>query len=350
MRVGHAAPPLERSQRLILLGVLLMGFLASLLSLVSGVRSAGVNPPDWAITTFISVLFGGLLLALWRGWVSTRLVGQIGLTLMLIYQLGNLTYRAVYGTLASRGLGDGALWFALFFPLAFLLLPLRAALLTSAGYYLAGLGITALSLLTTQVNGDLNLANLNPIGQFFLSHLALLVMIYLYARSQAEYSSVHQMAHTDALTGLPNRRLMGVWLEHELRGHSPLGFSILLVDIDHFKRVNDTHGHATGDQALREVGMRLASALRTEDEVCRWGGEEFLVLAPNTDCAGAQQLAGRLSQAVREEPLLGGIPITVSVGVACWREGDNAETLVHRADEAMYRAKASGRNRLEVAG
>ena len=342
--------PFERFRRIFLLGVLGMGLLASLLSLLMSERSPGVGSVDHVSTSITIALFSVLLLALWRGWVSTTLVGGTGLSLMLAYQLSNLAYRAANGTLASGGLGDGAVWFALFFPLTFLLLPLRAALLTSAGYYITGVGIAAVSILTAHVNGGLNPAVVNPIGQFFFSHLALLVMIYLYARSQAEYSSVHHMAYTDPLTGLPTRRSMGGWLERELGNPSTIGFSILLVDIDHFKQVNDTHGHATGDQVLREVGMRLSSALRGEDEVCRWGGEEFLVLAANTDRQGAEHLAQRMSEAVRKEPFLGRLSLTVSVGLACWQEGDTAETLVHRADEAMYRAKASGRNRLEIAG
>ena len=350
MRSDKPVPPYERFRRVFLLGVMGIGLLASVLSLFMSKRSPGIGSVDNVSTPIVAVLFSVLLVVLWRGWVSTTLVGATGLTLMLAYQLGNLAYRAVNGTLASLGLGDGAVWFAVFFPLAFLLLPLRAALLASAGYYLVGAGIAATSILSAHLNGGLNLAVVNPVGQFFLSYLALLVMIYLYARSQAEYTSVHHMAHTDALTGLPNRRQMGIWLERELRGHSPMGFSILLVDIDHFKRVNDEHGHATGDQVLREVGMRLSSALRSEDEMCRWGGEEFFVLAPNADCTGAERLAERLSEATRKEPLLGSISLTVSVGLACWREGDTAETLIHRADEAMYRAKAAGRNRLEIAG
>jgi len=342
--------PFERFRRTFLLGVMGLGLLASLLSLFMSKRSPGVGSVDNLSTPIVAALFSVLLVVLWRGWVSTTLVGATGLTLMLAYQLGNLAYRAANGTLVSLGLGDGAVWFAVFFPLAFLLLPLRTALLTSAGYYLVGVGIAAVGILTAHVNGGLNLAVVNPIGQFFLSYLALLIMIYLYARSQAEYSSVHQMAHTDALTSLPNRRAMQKGLERELRRHNPLGFSILLVDIDHFKRVNDEHGHPVGDQVLREVGMRLSSALRAEDEFCRWGGEEFLILAPNTDCAGAERLAERLSEGVRKEPLLGSLALTVSVGLACWREGDTAEALIRRADEAMYRAKAAGRNRLEIAG
>lgn len=345
----QSVPPYERFRRSFLLGIMGLGLLASLLSLFMGQRSPGVGIWDNLTTPLVIGLFSFLLVVLWRSWISTAWVGAAGLILMFSYQLGNLAYRATAGTLQREGLGDGAIWFALFFPLAFLLLPLRAALLASVVYYLAGLSTTAMGLLVAQGSNGLNFAIVNPIGQFFLSQLALLAMIYLYAHSQAEYSSVHQMAYTDALTGLPNRRSMGAWIERELHCHSPLGFSILLIDIDHFKQINDSYGHTIGDQVLREVGMRIASALRPEDEVCRWGGEEFLVLAPNTDQAGAQRLGEHLSEALRKEPLLGSLSPTISIGLACWEKGSTAETLIQRADEAMYRAKALGRNRLEVA-
>jgi diguanylate cyclase (GGDEF)-like protein len=122
----------------------------------------------------------------------------------------------------------------------------------------------------------------------------------------------------------------------------------LLADLDHFTEVNDRHGHAIGDQVLREVALRLDHSLRQADTVARWGGEEFLILAPTTDLAQAEQLAARLVEVVRSEPVVGRIPVTISIGVSCYRAGDSLESLLQRADQALYRAKTLGRNRLEL--
>jgi diguanylate cyclase (GGDEF)-like protein len=161
------------------------------------------------------------------------------------------------------------------------------------------------------------------------------------------YAQMHQMAYTDALTGLINRRGMQQRLESELerarRYNRP--FALILADIDHFKKVNDTYGHSVGDQVLREVAGRLAQNLRDSDSLARWGGEEFLILAPETNLHQAHLLAQRLREAISERPI-SGLVITLSLGVACYRQGDSVAGLLSRADEAMYQAKANGRNQV----
>ncbi len=162
-----------------------------------------------------------------------------------------------------------------------------------------------------------------------------------------------EMAVVDMLTGLHNRRFFNtnfpVLLEQAGRRGKPL--SLMILDIDHFKRVNDTHGHDAGDQILRTFSARLRSVVRASDLICRLGGEEFAVLMPDTDL----EVAGRVAERVRrimehdlfchapDRPM---IPVTVSIGLA-ERTGENdAESLMRRADGALYRSKGAGRNRV----
>ncbi len=161
-----------------------------------------------------------------------------------------------------------------------------------------------------------------------------------------------EMAVTDSLTGLHNRRYMSGQLAALVRrathGGDPV--SALLVDIDHFKRINDSFGHAVGDEVLREFAIRLASNIRAIDLACRFGGEEFVVIMPDTVLGEAQAIAERLRRHVAGSPFhVAGVEdalsVTISVGVASTGEaGDTAEDLLKRADDAVYDAKAQGRN------
>ncbi|MBT9456137.1 MAG: GGDEF domain-containing protein [Burkholderiaceae bacterium] len=167
---------------------------------------------------------------------------------------------------------------------------------------------------------------------------------------------LNHVSRHDALTGLLNRRAMQEALDAEFHRwqRKQESFALLLIDVDHFKRVNDQHGHAVGDQALCAVSNCLAGAVRKTDVLSRFGGEEFCVLLRLTDGPGAIELAQRLNQAVREQPMVAGtlsLPLTVSIGIAVAREGvlTRVEKLLLGADRALYRAKAEGRDRLAVA-
>lgn len=172
-------------------------------------------------------------------------------------------------------------------------------------------------------------------------------------RELARYAEeVERLTLTDPLTELPNRRHFDILLRQELekvdRYQEPL--SLLLLDLDYFKAINDTYGHVQGDEVLRRVANTLATHLRGADAVARWGGEEFVALAPKTPLRGALELAERLRLAVSETELPQGIPaITASIGVAEWVSGESAEGLLARVDRALYRAKETGRNRVSPA-
>jgi diguanylate cyclase (GGDEF)-like protein len=161
------------------------------------------------------------------------------------------------------------------------------------------------------------------------------------------------IVHTDALSGCYNRRGFEQQYRRELAraARTQTDVALIAIDLDFFKQVNDTHGHLVGDQVIAETGELLRASARTDDVVARTGGEEFMILAPNTSAAGAQNLALRVLDAFRRrtfgEPKAK-VAVTVSVGVVSDTVPDEsiAEALRARADEALYSAKRSGRNRV----
>jgi diguanylate cyclase (GGDEF)-like protein len=172
---------------------------------------------------------------------------------------------------------------------------------------------------------------------------------------EREHDEALRIANTDLLTGIANRRATyeqgEVERDRALRYGSPL--SAIMFDIDHFKRVNDTYGHATGDLAIRWAARMGVEQLRAADTIGRVGGEEFLVLLPETNLAAARGVAERVRQAMEagyvtgtEETVDGGLQLTASFGIAEMAEGNSLEDLVEGADQALYRAKNGGRNRV----
>ncbi len=164
----------------------------------------------------------------------------------------------------------------------------------------------------------------------------------------AQGTRLEALLREDALTGLSNRRailtqLAGMVSAARRHGH-PL--SIAILDLDHFKRVNDSYGHKAGDDVLVATTRAMSAHLRTEDQLGRLGGEEFLVLLPDTDSTAARHVAEKLRADVAAAPAP--VPVTVSIGVASW-DGEAPEDLLHRADEALYAAKEAGRDRVLAA-
>jgi diguanylate cyclase (GGDEF)-like protein len=167
-------------------------------------------------------------------------------------------------------------------------------------------------------------------------------------------AKVEFLAITDPLTGLYNRRYFDNVLKKELTEGKRYGQNVtcLMLDIDHFKLINDTYGHETGDLVLKEIAASLKTLLREVDTIARWGGEEFIVMMPHTDINGASVPASRILKTIAEK-IFTKIPdahVTVSIGLACAGETQNTpDVLVNAADLALYEAKRKGRNRIEVA-
>lgn len=186
----------------------------------------------------------------------------------------------------------------------------------------------------------------------FLVLLLVLTMAVATLREQLHQAltraqTLEELAVTDPLTGVGNRRAALQVLEREADAHARYGrpLSVIMVDVDRFKRVNDTHGHQRGDEVLGDVGRVLQQSARVTDVVARWGGEEFLIIAPETGGEQAAELAERCRSAVVEaQP--GGLDVTATFGVEEFTTGDDPDSVVRRADERLYGAKRDGRDRV----
>jgi len=174
-------------------------------------------------------------------------------------------------------------------------------------------------------------------------------------RNALLYRAATQSALRDPLTDTGNRIAMDQTLQREIemsRRHSqPL--SLLMLDIDHFKQINDTYGHSAGDEVLKAVAASIKSQLRNVDMVFRFGGEEFMILLSNTSREAAAMVGERLRFAAQAQDYVAegkAIELTVSLGCSTLLPGESAESLLRRADSALYVAKREGRNRLAMAG
>ena len=198
----------------------------------------------------------------------------------------------------------------------------------------------------------------SPLQWFFLAHPVLFGIIFGIlgtirndkdAQLQKMIEKLEELSTLDPLTGLKNRRYFAHIFHDEcarsLRRNEAM--TMLFLDIDHFKRINDTHGHHFGDMALHAISTAFQRQCRPYDTVVRWGGEEFVILLRSTDESGAHLFAERVRQTVQDD--LGHVLpffLTISIGLAQYQDNDTLEKLVDRADRALYQAKQTGRNRV----
>ncbi len=186
---------------------------------------------------------------------------------------------------------------------------------------------------------------------FISRHEDIIIVTLNEVTQMVEYErKLTEMSLTDHLTGLKNRRavedILSMEMEIARRYERPLCFA--LIDVDHFKKVNDTYGHDVGDEVLKKLARILKEDLRSPDVLGRWGGEEFALILPETDIKGAEVLCERLREAVEKTTFDKVNKITISIGLTQFKKEDTMNSLVKRADEALYEAKAKGRNRVEI--
>ncbi len=203
--------------------------------------------------------------------------------------------------------------------------------------------------------GELVFARRTKFTDSEISRLESLIAALIYPlRNALLYKQAVERAHRDTVTGVGNRAAMDNALEQELDLALRHGttLSAMMLDIDHFKQINDSYGHAAGDTVLRRVADSMVECVRRSDIIYRYGGEEFVILLRNTRALGASLLAERIRQSVeaahfRYEDYT--IQVTISAGLSSIRQDDTAKSLLDRCDQALYQAKEGGRNRIAVA-
>ncbi len=194
---------------------------------------------------------------------------------------------------------------------------------------------------------------INVFGTF----LSLALIINYYEANRAanlhelnqKNSDLKRLAETDKLTSLYNRLKLDASIEAEIEiaENTKNPFSLIMIDIDNFKRINDEYGHLVGDSVLTQAAYLLRKNLPEHVLIGRWGGEEFLIVCPNTDAKKAHRIAENLRHLINNYPFDGNINFTISLGVSAWKQGDTYDDLVKRADRAMYEAKSKGKNTVE---
>lgn len=242
---------------------------------------------------------------------------------------------------AQQQLSAATFWFPVLFITAFVAWDVRPALRISAVMYALTLLLTGLSLLgqPTPDRAPLAVSAL----QFLLAQGVTIALLTSLAHMKEHLTEVRTLAYMDVLTGLPNRRYVEEHWTHVRRGVR----TVVLFDVDHFKQVNDRHGHATGDEVLRDLAQLVRRITPRTTLLARWGGEEFLLLIPGQSAAEAQRSVEVLRAAIAAHRFTVG-HVTASFGVADGTDRHALSDCVHRADQAMYRAKEAGRNRVEL--
>lgn len=314
---------------------------------------------QWVSTLSIG-LIGASFVAMWlaaRCWLGPRPGASVLIAASVLTPLG---YGFGFGDYAFRvgwsnfGLAVqiGCVCVALLWPAPGTSLRWRALVAASLGALaLVTIGRGVLGAFYTELYPYYRAPHPLNIAAALTNHVALVLTMlgFLVAWHEEAERDLRRLADTDALTGLFNRRAFELRCEDALaqaRRHGDSG-CLVLLDIDHFKGLNDHHGHAAGDAALRAFGRVLQASLRRGDLACRWGGEEFCVLLTRADPAAAQSFDERLRQALAQAaPAPLREELTYSAGIAGFEGGSiTLESLIRRADEALYRAKAEGRDR-----
>jgi diguanylate cyclase len=349
-----AHPSLETLKRHVLLIILALSWTASALAWtlmeLQGLASLPSRVFGVLNVTFLPVM----ALITWKKLVPLRFVDVS----CLCFASGNIAagmalhfYWGHYG--AEIPLGAAFLWIPVIYVFAFTLPSRKWSLMVS----LANLSlylIISLPYLVQNFSEPTSSSHLTI--QMHVASGVLIAALYFFSSYQQRFQlaqltldELARLANTDELTKLANRRRMTEVIEYERLRYARYGhpFSVIVFDIDHFKKVNDGFGHSVGDQILKNLAIRAGEVLREVDTLGRWGGEEFMVVLPETPFEEALKKANSLCAHVAAEPLFAQHVITLSCGVTSMTTGDTSSTLFERADVAVYAAKRRGRNRAE---
>jgi diguanylate cyclase (GGDEF)-like protein len=271
---------------------------------------------------------------------------SIAIMIYFIWFANTMKFNIQEGSL-SGGLGEFTNWVPFFFIVVFLIFDQKMGLFVSMVIFVTtvviGLGMGL------YFKQDFTLQTYDSLLQFYISNAVYILALYYLQRFKLAFiqkEAIQHLAHTDYLTNLPNRRLVEKRLnENSNRG---LDFSVILFDVDHFKKINDTYGHDIGDQVLKEFANLIQENIRDKDIVGRWGGEEFVIIANDLSGKQAVVFSDRLRKLIEETSLSDNCRVTASFGVAEYRQKEKTKDVLKRADIALYMAKENGRNRVEI--
>jgi diguanylate cyclase (GGDEF)-like protein len=349
--------PIEAAKRKVFLIGTPVGILSMLAVWGIGLKQNDITVLNIFFLPLLAILFLILTVLLWRHIIHLRTFEIIIYASVLAFALCEFLSIIIRITLTNGSFSPNfTLWLPLVYILGFLILSTNRALLLSALFFLTTLIFGLASCMHFLLNGWA-FPNITLLLQVYFASAFYIAVLYLVSRLKERYISEHviaddmsKLAMTDALTQVDNRRLLTQILQEEViraeRHNLPL--SILLLDLDRFKIINDSFGHNIGDEVLQEVAQQLRQTIRTFDPFGRWGGDEFLCLATNTDGKQAVELAERLRNTVQQCHFTTVEKVTASFGVTTYQKGDSPETLIRRADMGLYKAKAGGRNRVEA--
>jgi diguanylate cyclase len=320
-----------------------------------------VSPVDQCAYPVMLVVFAISLIALQfrpKTWHSIVNLNFLTLAMYLVTYTQAMMY-APSGNYDFYDVGAFPQWFPLIYVTGFLFLHRKTAIHFSIVIYAS---IAIPFLVSLLFNGSdfsqkmqfpiiLSMLEAHPIYIALLLGVSTLQEAFIRATAYAEAMSI--AAQIDHLTQLPNRRSLTERLQTQLNqfqsGQTSHSFAVILLDVDRFKQINDTFGHAMGDQVLIAIAAILQERLRHEDMIGRWGGEEFLMVTQDTNTRDAIRTAERLRAMVCERVACEDTIVSASFGISLATPSDTLETLVQRADQALYAAKEKGRNRVEVA-
>ena len=349
--------PIEAVKRRMFLVASPIGSLCMLLIWGIGLEQHNISFFNIIFLPILAILFLIIFFLLWRHIILLHTFDLILYTSVLVFAL--CQFISVITTIVFTNGSfspDVTLWFPFVYILSFLILNTNRALVTSLLFFLSTLILGLVACIHFLVNG-LTFQNVTFLVETYYACGFYIAVLYLVARMKERYISqtavaddMSKLAMIDSLTQVDNRRLLSQLLEEEVRrvDRYNLPLSIMLFDLDWFKKINDTLGHNTGDKVLQEVAQLLRQNLRTSDPFGRWGGDEFLCLAINSNGDQAVELAERLREALQQHPFSVVKQVTASFGITTYQKGDTPETLIRRADLGLYKAKAGGRNRVEA--
>ena len=265
---------------------------------------------------------------------------------LMIFVIIGFFYAATSGVFYT--VAATMLWLPLVLVSAFLYLPMRNANMGVAIIFVVEIALTLMSFFIKSEYSMVPLQSL--MVNLVLAHLLLVICVLGIIRirqdkskSMAYANKMEVAANQDSLLGIGNRRYLDDAMTQMAK--SDTNCSLLVLDIDHFKQVNDELGHASGDLVLAEIVANIRTNLRPGDLLGRWGGEEFMIIAHNTDLNQAKEFAERIRRAIEEHHFIEGYRLTLSIGVTQYKPGEPSDQVFKRADNALYDAKQNGRNR-----